>query len=967
MKKRLTPGCAWLLTLLLMVFFGTREGLTWNTYGPDWAGDDTTMSLNLGSSTWNDSAEDALYRWDVVPCSSFDFYFNNEDRNRCDRGTACIGTDGNAVEWENFSDGVCSDPASGALAITRLNWLIDFCNADVLFNNQKSWTTSNRDYTTGSPYNFNTVAIHEFGHVVGLEHENDNVATMNSIYHAYAHKIHANDKGGLRNLYSVGGCSNVDIAPTNWKKTTSAAVAATLVSSPTSANTGQTISMEWTQENHGTQTATFDIGFYLSTNSTISTGDTLLATNSGAWLTREWVLTGSRNVTIPSNTREGTYWLGVYLDYNAKVTESNEGNNALAHPRSIFIRDTVKPSPDPMYWSTIPYETGTTGIAMTAALATDATTPVEYYHDFYNSPTGGLGGTDSIWQKSRSYTDTGLQPNHQYGYRVRTRDSAGSPNYAGYSPVSYDFTAIETPSGVTFGSYGTTNINARSTNTPSNLNRSNSGLVIYNVTKNTNSGWRHNNDYWNSTGLTPNTSYAFRARARNGDGTLTPYSNYYYRRTLAAIPGSQTFSNVTCTGISANWSANGNPAGTQYLCRNVTTGANSGWITATTWNNAGLDDQTAYTYQVQARNAEGFTTAWRSLGSQTTADCTAPGPNPMTWASIPYELNTNQIRMSATTASDPIGPVQYYFNYFGSPTGGLGGSDSGWVDSASYTDSGLGVNHEYGYQVKAKDGAGNQTAYSGVSYDYTDIETPTGITFGTVNPTSIAVRSSNTPSGLERDLSGLIIVNKTSGLNSNWKKDNNYWTSSGLKANTAYVFYAVARNGDGNPTPASQESKRYTRANIPGAAAFSGVTTTSIRANWTANGNPAGTSYYCENITAGTASGWTTSTTWNSTGLDPDTSHAFRVRARNGEGVQTAWTRLGSATTLPEVEPCEGDFDGNGSVDDADLEDFAASFGRADCPGVPPCNGDFEPDGDVDAADMTVFLEDFGRTDCPRP
>ena len=67
------------------------------------------------------------------------------------------------------------------------------------------------------------------------------------------------------------------------------------------------------------------------------------------------------------------------------------------------------------------------------------------------------------------------------------------------------------------------------------------------------------------------------------------------------------------------------------------------------------------------------------------------------------------------------------------------------------------------------------------------------------------------------------------------------------------------------------------------------------------------------------------------------------------------------------VEPCEGDFDGDGDVDGSDLAVFAADFGRTDCceSGVEPCEGDFDTDCDVDGSDLAVFAADFGRTDCP--
>lgn len=67
--------------------------------------------------------------------------------------------------------------------------------------------------------------------------------------------------------------------------------------------------------------------------------------------------------------------------------------------------------------------------------------------------------------------------------------------------------------------------------------------------------------------------------------------------------------------------------------------------------------------------------------------------------------------------------------------------------------------------------------------------------------------------------------------------------------------------------------------------------------------------------------------------------------------------------TLPE--DCEGDFDANGMVDEADLSVFTNDFGRADCIGVIDCPGDFDTDNDVDGMNLSTFIEDYGRTDCP--
>jgi hypothetical protein len=310
-------------------------------------------------------------------------------------------------------------------------------------------------------------------------------------------------------------------------------------------------------------------------------------------------------------------------------------------------------------------------------------------------------------------------------------------------------------------------------------------------------------------------------------------------------------------------------------------------------------DSTQCRIRVTSTSPEGYTDT-SNANFTIYQDTTPPTPNPLTWATEPFQVDTATISMVATTASDPAPPITYLFRFTSSPTGGGGGSDSVWQNTTSYTDSGLGANHQYGYWVMARDRENNRTGRSAISYEYTAIETPTGIGFGTITPTSIQVRSANTPSGLTRGSSGLLVRNGTKGEDSGWKKNNAYWESTGLSPNTRYVFRARARNGDAQETPFCAAAGRYTLARAPRALSFSNVTETRIQANWGNNGNPAGTKYFCENITAGTNSGWITATSWNNTGLSAGTTYTYRVRARNGNLKQTGWVSLGSKATLPD-------------------------------------------------------------------
>jgi hypothetical protein len=81
----------------------------------------------------------------------------------------------------------------------------------------------------------------------------------------------------------------------------------------------------------------------------------------------------------------------------------------------------VKPA-----WVTPPCALGSTSIRMVAT----AGSGVEYY---FHETTGHPGGTDSGWQDSNLYVDTGLSPNTVYTYEARVRNKSTPQYEPGYS------------------------------------------------------------------------------------------------------------------------------------------------------------------------------------------------------------------------------------------------------------------------------------------------------------------------------------------------------------------------------------------------------------------------------------------------------------------------------------------------------------------------------------------------------
>lgn len=97
---------------------------------------------------------------------------------------------------------------------------------------------------------------------------------------------------------------------------------------PASALPGDTLSLTSTVQNTKPQPAgsSFTQSYYLSTDSVITTSDTLLGSRTISSLAGDSSNTGTISVTLPGT--EGIYYVGAIVDSGNSVTESNESNNS---------------------------------------------------------------------------------------------------------------------------------------------------------------------------------------------------------------------------------------------------------------------------------------------------------------------------------------------------------------------------------------------------------------------------------------------------------------------------------------------------------------------------------------------------------------------------------------------------------------------------------------------------------------
>jgi len=211
----------------------------------------------------------------------------------------------------------------------------------------------------------------------------------------------------------------------------------------------------------------------------------------------------------------------------------------------------------------------------------------------------------------------------------------------------------------------------------------------------------------------------------------------------------------------------------------------------------------------------------------------------MSFSTLPSNVSTSQISMTASFVADIHGPVEYYLDYTGSPSFDSGGMDSGWQTSRAWLNDSLETNGEYCYRAWARDNSQspNLTMPSGNVCTYTSQAVPGGISAGTVTTTSISVSSVSLPDNLTLDASGLKITNQTNAMDSGWKQNNNAWVSAGLTPANAYTFVATARNGDGDITADSSPSTVHTLAKFPAVNSLAAVSRSVIHVELNANGN----------------------------------------------------------------------------------------------------------------------------------
>jgi predicted GH43/DUF377 family glycosyl hydrolase len=251
--------------------------------------------------------------------------------------------------------------------------------------------------------------------------------------------------------------------------------------------------------------------------------------------------------------------------------------------------------------------------------------------------------------------ETGLSENTQYTRYVKAYNSYGE---SASSSATSTYTLINVPSSLSFDTVGTSSITMSASGTLPNLASSTSGVYFNETSGNSggsDSSWQQTASY-QDTGLSENTQYTYRVKARNGDGTTTSYTSTSSKYTLASTPtGFNFMRHPSSLDIYVDSFPNDHLGSSGYLFwRTDNSSYNSGWIQTNDWQDPNMVEGTTYTYAVKYRNGNGIETATTTMGGVSFVRDNGGGGTP----TIPQQTTSTSSVQATTTLSNTTSTIQ---------------------------------------------------------------------------------------------------------------------------------------------------------------------------------------------------------------------------------------------------------------------------------------------------------------------
>ena len=539
-------------------------------------------------------------------------------------------------------------------------------------------------------------------------------------------------------------------------------------------------------------------------------------------------------------------------------------------------------------------------------------------------------GTWNDWESldSKSTKATlNLQNGRTYGIQVRAVNSLGS------STKSTKVTAMPVDSSVSTPS-APRNLTATAGNGQVKLSwnapSTGSGIIDYEYKYDTNDdgSWRSwkitdsTSTAYTVTGLTNDTLYAFKVRARNAGGIGSASSKVSatpINMTVPSKPRNLTAAMTTDDRIKLDWDAPVNTGGspiTDYEYRYDTDndGSWTSWRTTGDTNTyeyfRGFSDDTTYAYQIRAENKVGAGPA-----SNKAVITTPPGIVP---PSIPLTFSATAGHASVSLSWHPPtddggdSSIAYQYRYKKSGTAYTGWSAEQSSLFAKIT--GLTADSVYRFELRAKNSAGHSPIViaTAIPKAPTVPGKPTGLSVVSTSNGTVKI-SWSAPENDGGDSIGdyeYRIDPNNDGTWNDWESLDSNSTSATLNLQNGrnYGIEVRAKNSVGKSVKSTKVSAMPIDPSVSTPSAPRNLTATAgnrqVRLSWNTPSTSNGIIDYEYRLDTDDDGSWrkwkvtdSTSTAYTVTGLTNETTYAFLVRARNAGGAGSQSTKVTATPT----------------------------------------------------------------------
>jgi len=477
-----------------------------------------------------------------------------------------------------------------------------------------------------------------------------------------------------------------------------------------------------------------------------------------------------------------------------------------------------------------------------------------------------VGGTTTAWTSQTSYNQTGLTPNTSYLVRFEARDQLGLT--ATYQDNVY--TEAQTPSvSVTGSTDSTLSIAIDDRNPVSTSYQIMAGSLYVNQSGSlvTEPVWiTLSNKKITLTGLIHNSGFSLKASARNEAGTVTSWSNAVVGTTLAKPPAEIT-TTTTQTSITVNWPTSAGALGYDIEVDGVV--RNNG--TSTTYTHNSLLPETSHQYRIRVRNAGGIGN-WSQLFTVFTL------PNP---PQTPVNLTISTLQTEVTLGWDAVAKADRYEIEADGVVVDL-------VADNTYTHTNLLPETTHSYRVRAGNPGGFSSWSGPVSITTLPFppETPANMRAAlSIHTVELEWDPAERAVSYELEVDGLIIDNQSRST----------YLHEGLEALSGHTYRVRGVNAGGKSgwsaplDVTTHPEKPVTPSNLMTMSDESSITVM-----W--HQVPHAESYEVE--VDGNEVVSVPDSQFVHIGLEPDTKHDYRVRAKNISGY-SEWSTVSSIATVP--------------------------------------------------------------------